>query len=303
MRDVGLGELRAFRAAVDLGTIGRAAVALQISTPAVSKRLRRLETAAGVELLTRSPTGVVLTPTGRRLYPEVRRLLDQADVVDGILAGAGREEPSMRLAVSHTIAESHLPYELVAYQAGGRHSPPVELTIANSRTVRRLVAEGRVNTGITAVDPLDTEHDGLERLELIDDEVVIAVPTSHAWHRRNSIPQRSLLRTSVVMRDPEAHDRRCVERVLAERGLPMIPALVEVGSTAVAKREALERSAPVLISALSIDEGRDHLYVRPIDGIRFPRSFAIVCRSLASLSRAEREFIDFLRRDRAADGS
>ena len=33
----------------------------------------------------------------------------------------------MRLAVSHTIAESHLPYELVAYQAGGRHSPPVEL--------------------------------------------------------------------------------------------------------------------------------------------------------------------------------
>ena len=147
------------------------------------------------------------------------------------------------------------------------------------------MAEGRVNTGIIAVDPLDPEHDGLEQLDLLDDEVVIAVPKSHAWYRRDSIPQRSLLRTSVVMRDPEAHDRRCVERVLAERGLPMIPALVEVGSTAVAKREALERSAPVLISALSIDEGRDHLHVRPIDGLRFPRSFAIVCRSLASLSR------------------
>ena len=303
MSGVELGELRAFRAAIDLGTIGRAGVALGISTPAVSKRLRRLEAAAGTDLLTRSPSGVALTATGRRLYPEVRRLLDQADVVDGLIAGAGREEASMRLAVSHTIAESHLPYELVAYHAGGHHSPPVELTIANSGSVRRLVAEGRVNTGIIAVDPLDPEHDGLEQLDLLDDEVVIAVPKSHAWYRRDSIPQRSLLRTSVVMRDPEAHDRRCVERVLAGRGLPMIPALVEVGSTAVAKREALERSAPVLISALSIDEGRDHLYVRPIDGLRFPRSFTIVYRSLASLSVAEREFIDFLRRDRAPGGS
>ncbi len=303
MSDVGLGELRAFRAAIDLGTIGRAGVALGISTPAVSKRLRRLEAAAGTDLLTRSPSGVALTATGRRLYPEVRRLLDQADVVDGLIAGAGREEASMRLAVSHTIAESHLPYELVAYHARGHHSPPVELTIANSGTVRRLVAEGRVNTGIIAVDPLDPEHDGLEQLDLLDDEVVIAVPKSHAWYRRASIPQRSLLRTSVVMRDPEAHDRRSVERELAERGLPMIPSLVEVGSTAVAKREALERSAPVLISALSIDEGRDHLYVRPIAGLRFPRSFTIVYRSLASLSVAEREFIDFLRRDRAPGGS
>lgn len=303
MRDVGLGELRAFRAAVDLGTIGRAAVSLGISTPAVSKRLRRLEDAAGTQLLTRSSSGVVLTATGRRLYPEVRRLLDQADVVDGILGGAGREEASMRLAVSHTIAESHLPYELVAYHAGGHHSPPVELTIANSGAVRRLVAEGQVNTGITAVDPLDPEHDGLERMELLDDEVVIAVPESHAWYRRDSIPQRSLLRTSVVMRDPEAYDRRAVERVLADRGLPMIPALLEVGSTAVAKREALERSAPVLISALSIDEARDRLYVRPIDGIRFPRSFAIVSRSFASLSQAEQDFIAFLRRDRSGEGS
>ena len=52
MSDVGLGELRAFRAAIDLGTIGRAGVALGISTPAVSKRLRRLEAAAGTDLLT-----------------------------------------------------------------------------------------------------------------------------------------------------------------------------------------------------------------------------------------------------------
>ena len=75
------------------------------------------------------------------------------------------------------------------------------------------------------------------------------------------------------------------------------PALIEVGSTAVAKREALERSAPVLLSALSLDEGRDRLYARPISGLSFPRRFVIVCRSLASLGREQRDFIAFLRRN------
>ena len=42
-----IAELRAFCAAVDLGTLGKAAVSLKISQPALSKRLRTLEAAAG----------------------------------------------------------------------------------------------------------------------------------------------------------------------------------------------------------------------------------------------------------------
>ena len=63
-----------------------------------------------------------------------------------------------------------------------------------------------------------------------------------------------------------------------------------------AKREALERSAPVLISALALDEGRDRLYVRPIEGVAFPRRFLVVSRSFAALPRDQRDFISFLRR-------
>ena len=58
----------------------------------------------------------------------------------------------------------------------------------------------------------------------------------------------------------------------------------------------------MLLSRLSIDEGRDRLYVRPAAELSFPRSFAIVSRSLASLPRAERDFIDFLLRDRTGVG-
>jgi DNA-binding transcriptional LysR family regulator len=298
-----IAELRAFCAAVDLGTLGKAAVSLKISQPALSKRLRALEAAAGTRLLERSPRGVVPTAAGRRLYPEARRLLQQADVVDELLEAAPREKPPIELAVSHTIAEFFLPPELVAYQAEGRR-PPVQLTIANSSSVRRMVGEGRAEIGIAAAGPEGGANgaDDLEELELLDDEVVLAVPQDHAWYRRKRIPQELFLATPMVMRDEDAHVRRRVETELADRGLTLAEPLIEAASTAVAKREALQRSAPVLLSALSLDEARDRLYRRPIEGLRFPRHFVVICRSLASLPRQDRDFIDFVRR-RSRDGS
>ena len=297
-------ELRAFCAAVDLGTLGKAAISLKISQPALSKRLRTLEAAAGAKLLERSSRGVEPTAAGRRLYPEARRLLQQADVVDRVLESAPREQAPIELAVSHTIAEFFLPPELVAYQADGRR-PPVQLTIANSSSVRRMVAEGRASIGIAATGP-DGREDGaneLEELELLGDEVVVAVPEDHAWYRRKQIPQELFLTTPMVMRDLDAHVRRCVEAELAERGLTLAEPLIEAASTAVAKREAIQRSAPVLLSAISVDEARDRLYRRPVAGLSFPRRFVVVFRSLASLARQDRDFVDFVRRRRSQDGS
>ena len=47
VRSPELSELRAFCAAVDLGSIGRAARLIQVSQPALSKRLKTLEAIAG----------------------------------------------------------------------------------------------------------------------------------------------------------------------------------------------------------------------------------------------------------------
>jgi DNA-binding transcriptional LysR family regulator len=299
LRGPEIAELRAFCSAVDLGTLGKAAVSLKISQPALSKRLRALEAAAGTRLLERSPRGVVPTAAGRRLYPEARRLLEQADVVEQLLEAAPREQAPIELAVSHTIAEFFLPPELVAYQAEGPR-PPVQLTIANSGAVRSMVAEGRASIGIAAAGPEGGANgpDDLEELELLEDEVVLAVPQDHAWYRRKRIPQELFLSTPMVMRDEDAHVRRRVEAELAGHGLSLTEPLIEAASTAVAKREALARSAPVMLSALSLDEARDRLYRRPVTGLSFPRRFVVVCRSLASLARRDRDFVDFIRRRR-----
>jgi DNA-binding transcriptional LysR family regulator len=159
-----------------------------------------------------------------------------------------------------------------------------------------MVADGRADLGIAANRLPDDSEDRLEELELIDDEVVLAVPQAHAWYQREEVPQAQFLRTPLVVRDPGAHSRRLVEAVLASLREQLAPPLLEVGSTAAAKREALELEAPILLSALALDERRDRLYRRPVEGLRFPRRFLVVCRSQTNLSPREREFVTFLRR-------
>lgn len=57
---------------------GRAATRLFISQPAMSHRIRRLEAALGVPLVSRRPAPVRLTPAGERFAHAAQHLWDEA---------------------------------------------------------------------------------------------------------------------------------------------------------------------------------------------------------------------------------
>jgi DNA-binding transcriptional LysR family regulator len=277
-----LAELRTFCTAADLGSLGRAAVRLHVTQPALSKRLQSLEAQAGTELLKRSPQGVALTPAGRRLYDEAQRLLAQADVVDDVLATLRHETQAIRVAASHTAAESFLPATLDG----------VELVIANSEVVAALVADGQAEVGLAAA-PHGAARPGVRHEHLIDDEVVVAVTVSHPWARVGSISRREFLETPMVVRDRSADSRATVDEVLARHGLRAAPPIAEAGTTAAAKRAAREHGAPLLISRYALT---GHGFV-PIEvgGLEFKRSFTIVLPARGEPSPPVRAFIDAVR--------
>lgn len=74
-RDLEIVLLRSFVTAMRSGSISRAATALGQTQPAVSQRLRRLESAVGRPLLYRSPSGVSPTRAGEELLPYAERIL------------------------------------------------------------------------------------------------------------------------------------------------------------------------------------------------------------------------------------
>src|SRR3978361_1904973 len=100
VRSLDIAELRAFCAAVDLGSLGRAARLLRVSQPALSNRMRAIEAWVGTRVVDRSPRGISATPAGTRLYVEARKLLAQAEAVDDLVRGLAGEGAPGRLAPS-----------------------------------------------------------------------------------------------------------------------------------------------------------------------------------------------------------
>ena len=294
VRSADIAELRAFCASVDLGSIGRAARLLRLSQPALSKRLRMLEALTGAPLLERSTRGVRPTPAGTRLYVEARKLLDQAERVEQLMAGLSGEDVPIRLAASPTMAEFVLPGPLVEFERRRSHHLSVELIIANSVVVRELVAEGRAEFGIAALEPGSNPERELAARPFCEDEVVAWVPREHPWAGRREVPLGEFVRTPMVMRDPSANTRRTVEGMLGERGLALAPPLAEVGSTSAARATAVSENAPALLSRRALGGEDDALVARRVRGLRFSRWFMLLSGSLESLSPVARSLLEHL---------
>ncbi len=284
-----LVELRAFCAAVDLGSIGKAARLLRVSQPALSKRLQALEALSGSSLLERSTRGVVPTQAGRQLYEAAGRLLAEAEAVEALMAGLEASEDPVRVAASPTIAEWVLPPMLVELESRHERHLSVELSIANSRAARTLVLEGRAELGVVAADGAGAQATGLVESPFCEDEIVVVVPEAHPWAVHEEIDPAELMATRLIMRDPGANSRRVVSDALEPLGMSLAPPLAEIGSTAAAITAAVSENAPALLSSLALAPPRgEGLVVRRVAGLCLDRLFVVVHSGEESLSAPAR---------------
>ncbi len=289
-RSPDIEELRTFCAAAELGSLGRAKLRLHVSQPALSKRLVHLEAMAGTRLFDRSPRGVKLTPAGRRLYEEARRVLQQVDLFTEVLAGIRQGEATVRLAASHSSNEAFVA-NLLGSREDGRH--PVELVIANSVVVRDLVADGRADLGVAASRPHHTPYPAVRELELAEDAIILAVPATHRWADTQRIAVEQFLSTPIVTRDPASKSRWTVNAVLREHELPPLTPLLEAGTPQAAMREARAHNAPVLLSR-QVLRGNDFHEVQ-IAGLEFPRQFVVVLPAVGEPSEPVEQLVQELR--------
>jgi DNA-binding transcriptional LysR family regulator len=289
-----LAELRAFCAAVDLGSIGRAARLLQVSQPALSKRLRALEALAGARLLERSSRGVSPTPAGTELYMAAGKVLAEAEAVEALMSGVPSDHTSVRLAASPTMAEFVLPRFLVDFEREHQRHLSVGLVIANSASARALVGEGRADLGVVAEDP-STDGPALVETSFCEDEVVVGVPEDHPWATADEVALDDFIRMPIIMRDPGANSRIVVDAALEALGLSLAPPLAEIGSTTAAKATAVSERVPVLLSLLALDALSEPLVVRRVAGLRFLRRFVLVHAGEESLTSPARPLYRFLR--------
>jgi DNA-binding transcriptional LysR family regulator len=95
-------EMQFFSLLVRSGSLSAAARELQVTTPAVSKRLALLEQHLGVRLLRRTTRRMALTEEGEAYLADARRILADIEALEGRLRGA-TEQPAGLLRVNATL--------------------------------------------------------------------------------------------------------------------------------------------------------------------------------------------------------
>ena len=94
--------LRYFLAVVDEGSMTRAAAAVRVAQPSLSRQIRQLEASLGQRLLDRDQGRTRLTPAGRVLLPLARDIVARADG-----AVASMRDPLAIRPVSLTVVAPH----------------------------------------------------------------------------------------------------------------------------------------------------------------------------------------------------
>ena len=109
--DLTLKQLTYFVALAETRHYRKAAERVGISQPSLSQQILALETALGLALVERGQRGAVLTPNGRAVLAQARKVLDEAGALRA-LAQDARDGVSgtIRLGSTPTIGPYFLPY-------------------------------------------------------------------------------------------------------------------------------------------------------------------------------------------------
>jgi DNA-binding transcriptional LysR family regulator len=96
--------LRTFIAIADLGNFTKAAQDLELTQPAISAQMKRLQQLMGGEIFVKSPTGFSVSAKGSMLEMYARRILALNDQVMAF-AGAAPDEQTVRLGIQSIFAD------------------------------------------------------------------------------------------------------------------------------------------------------------------------------------------------------
>lgn len=227
-----LDQLRAFLAAIRSGSISGAAKEMFRTQPAISLKLRALESELGHPLLERRQRGVALTPAGEILRRRVEAILAELEALRVELSDlSARRIGRVSLGASDTVCLYLLPRVLKRFV---QEYPGIELRLFTQITQRvlDLIHSDQVDFGIVTL-PVETE--GIESRKLYEDHFVLVFPPGHPLEKRRRIRPHDLRGYPLIHLKPETRTRQWIDGVLQPFGLET-QIRMEVSTIEVVKR-------------------------------------------------------------------
>ena len=290
-------QLRYFIAVAERLHFGRAAQALHISQPPLSRAIRALEERLGVGLFARTRRRVELTAEGARFLEEARRVIGQLErAVQDLRSMASGEKGRLRVGFVSLADYGVLPGLLKSYKSA---HPRVALSLREMLSPEQAAALGSGELDFGLLLPPVSGEAGLEHLVVQRERFVAALPSRHRLARaagKLSMGELGGEPFVMVPREiaPGLYD--IVRGLAARAGIPLNVAQEAIQMQTVVSLVSSGLGVAIVPASVA-NLGRRGVAYRPL-AERHPRLELWLAWPRAALSAAGREFVAHARRAR-----
>jgi DNA-binding transcriptional LysR family regulator len=294
---IDVGRLRQLALIVRERSFSKAAESLGISQPALSKNIRSMERALGVQLLERGRFGALPTAFGLAL-------VRHADAIDAELRSAVQEVDALRVARSGHVtvgcgpseATRLLPMALTRLRA---RAPGITVTVLYglNEALMPMVKHGEVDFALSSIPARSSDAD-LRQIRLHEDRAAVIVRNGHPLlERRGPItPQHLQDQQWIVARHSEL-ERRALDDVFIEAGLTPPTVTLETTSAVLMKTMVMQSDLLTFLPRELIywEERAGLLSALKLVAPSWHRIVGLTLRTRAGISPVAQALIDSLR--------
>src|SRR4051812_8579802 len=174
-------RLLTFRAVAHARSFSRAAESLSLTQPSVSHQIALLETEIGIRLLERGRGGLRLTPAGEVLLEHADHIAWRLELADTQIASlATQHRDHVRLGAFPTALPGFVP-SAIARLRRDHGNLGVLLSEVTPSTLEARLLSGELDVALSYQDASieRREHQGAERIDLMQDTFLVGLPPDH----------------------------------------------------------------------------------------------------------------------------
>ncbi|MDH7799714.1 MULTISPECIES: LysR family transcriptional regulator [unclassified Beijerinckia] len=286
-----LRHLRNMLAVIEEGSLGKAAQRLNISQPALTKSIQRLEEHLGVKLFERVSRGMKPTFYAQSLQGYAKAAcVGMAEAQSRIASLRNGTEGLITVAAPPQIATELLPRLLVRL---ARERPKLHVRIVSQNKDLFLdLLDGHFDV-VIAMMYNEFPNEGLEREWLFDDKLVLAMRADHPLSEKANLRPEDLLDQKWVFADSNTWNQHRLRLYFEQLGLPVPVAQMECRDPAVLKAVVSTSDYISVIANLGIEREvkRGVLRAMEIPSPLMQRPIGIIRRSGEQMSPAIKSFV------------
>lgn len=286
-----LRDLKYLVSVAELRHFGKAAEACNVSQPALSMQLHKLEEELGVTLFERNNKQVLVTPVGEEIVAAARVTLREADEIREI-AKAHREPLSgdFKLGAFPTLAPYYLPQIVPALR---KQLPNIQWWLVEEKTQRllELLKTGELDAAFIALPVGEKE---LEAVALFDDPFLLAVPKHHTLAKKKQVSMGDIRQETLLLLE-EGHCLRT--QALEVCSLSGVQESREFRATSLEtlRQMVVAEVGITLMPAIARRAGEALAYI-PFAGEEPSRRIALVYRKTSSRKACIHEMVKLLKK-------